>query len=136
MISYIKYRLGKYYVRIPVLLPPPKACTDFSNPPPTRDPYVINKRPLISILNKQPFKYHVSCTDGKISVRNNLFLLPIFPPSSHPSIVCFFPVGISLLIQHFQQVLWVLKCLLSQKTERTSTPTRPVENVVLTMKGL
>jgi len=28
-------------------------------------------------------------------------------------VVCFFPEGLSLLIQHFQQVLWVLKLLLS-----------------------
>ena len=33
------------------------------------------------------FKYHVSCTDEKVSVRINLFLLPIFPPSSHPTVV-------------------------------------------------
>jgi hypothetical protein len=39
------------------------------------------------------FKHHVSCTDGKITVR-------------------------------------------SQQTEETSTPTRSVENVVLTKKGL
>ena len=25
-------------------------------------------------------------------------ILPIFPPSSHPTFVCFFPVGLSLLI--------------------------------------
>ena len=43
---------------------------------------------------------------------NYLFLLPIFPPSSH-SIVVFFPVGLSSLMRHFQQVLWgveVSKC--------------------------
>ena len=54
-----------------------------------------------------------------------------------PSNSCFFPVGLSPLI-HFQQVLWVLKSLLtwavvmttcpSQETEETSTYTRPVEN--------
>ena len=45
-ISNIKYRLGKYYVRM-VLTPPPKVivCRDFSNP--SRDPYVINEWPLI-----------------------------------------------------------------------------------------
>ena len=36
-----------------------------------------------------------------------------FSPSSHPTLVCFFPAVLSLLIQHFQQVLWVLKSLLS-----------------------
>ena len=40
-------------------------------------------------------------------------ILPIFPPSSHPRVVCFFPVGLSLLIRHFQQVLRMLKFLLS-----------------------
>ena len=64
------------------------------------------------------FKYHDSCTDGKISVRINLLFYLYFPPSSHPTSVCFFPVGPS------------------QETEVTSTPTRPVENVVLTTKGL
>ena len=44
-----------------------------------------------------------------------------FSPSSHLTLMCFFPVGIKLLI-HFQQVLWALKTA--------------VENVVLTTKGL
>ena len=44
-----------------------------------------------------------------IIVRINLLFYLSFPPSSHPTFVCFFPVGLSLLIQHFQQVLWVLK---------------------------
>ena len=42
-----------------------------------------------------------------------------FSPSSHPTLVCFFPVGLLLLIQHFQQVLWVLKFLLSPGTHKT-----------------
>ena len=42
---------------------------------------------------------------------NSLFYL-YFPPSSQLIYVCFCPVGLSLL-QHFQQVLWVLKLLLS-----------------------
>ena len=42
-----------------------------------------------------------------------IYYLPIFPLSSHPTFVCFCPVGLSLLIQHFQQVLRVLKFLLS-----------------------
>ena len=29
------------------------------------------------------FKYHVSCTDGKISVRINVLFYLYFPPSSH-----------------------------------------------------
>ena len=58
------------------------------------------------------FKYHVSCTDGKISVRINLLFYLYFPPSSHPKFVCFFPVGLLLLIKQFQQILWELKLLL------------------------
>ena len=55
-----------------------------------------------------------------------------FPPSSHPIYVCFCPVGLSLVLQHYQEVLWVLKSLLSPRT----TPTRPVDNVVIATKGL
>jgi len=44
------------------------------------------------------------------SVKGLFIILPIFPPSS--PVVCFFPVGLSSLI-HFQQVLCVLKFLLS-----------------------
>ena len=33
----IKYRLGKYYVRMGLTLPPKvRICIDFSDPPPTR----------------------------------------------------------------------------------------------------
>ena len=86
-----------------------------------------------------------------VTVRINLFY--IISPSSHPTFVCFIPVGLSLLIQHFQQVLWVLKfqvpsiiCVFHScrlfvvntifSTGQTSTPTRPVENVVLMTKDL
>ena len=34
-----------------------------------------------------------------------IIILPIFPPFSHPTVVCFFLVGLSVLIQHFQQGL-------------------------------
>ena len=44
--------------------------------------------------------------------RFQFIILPIFP-SSHPTVVCFFPVGLSLLIRRFQHVLWVFKFLLS-----------------------
>ena len=79
---------------------------------------------------------------GRIQLES-IIILPIFPPSSHPTVVSFFPVGISSLI-HFQQVLWVFKFLLSpdlgrrqsQETEEILKPIRPVENVVLTTKGL
>ena len=71
-----------------------------------------------------------------------IYYFAYFSSLSHPRVVCFFPVGLLLLIQHFQQVLWVLKFRLSPvnfpslETEVTSTPTRPVEYVVLTTKGL
>ena len=47
-ISNIKYRLGKYYVRMDLTPHPPKVRVwrDFSNPPLPRDPYVINEWPL------------------------------------------------------------------------------------------
>ena len=77
------------------------------------------------------FKYHVSCTDGKISVQINLFLLPIFLPSSHSIVMFFFPVGFSSLKRHSQQAL------LGAEVSSVSEPaSRPVENVVLTTKGL
>jgi len=83
-------------------------------------------------------KCHFLCTDEKISVIINLLFYLYFPPSFHLTVACFCPVGLSLLIQHFQQVLWVMKLLLSPgfRSRLTSTPTRPVENVVLTTKSL
>ena len=36
-----------------------------------------------------------------------------FPPSFHLTVVCFCSIGLSLLIQRFHRVLWVLKLLLS-----------------------
>ena len=57
---------------------------------------------------QQLFDGNVFCTDGKISVRNNLPLFSTVLPSKS---CCFCPVV-------------------------TSTPTRPVENVVLTTKDL
>ena len=50
-------------------------------------------------------------------------------PSSH-SIVVFFPVGLLSLSRHFQQVL------LGVEVFSISWPTRPVEKVVITTKGL
>ena len=45
-----------------------------------------------------------------------IYYFTYFSPSSHLTLVCFLPMGLSLLIQHFQQVL---KFLLSpvQETE-------------------
>ena len=36
-------------------------------------------------------------------IRTNLLFYLYFPPSFHLTVVCFCPVGLSLLIQHFQQ---------------------------------
>ena len=52
---------------------------------------------LIELLIGNTFKYHVSCTDGKISVRINLLFYLYLPPSSHLIYACFCPVGLSLL---------------------------------------
>ena len=82
----------------------------------------MNKR-LLSILLNIMFQESI----GRFQLELiNYFTY--FPPSSHLTVVCFFPVGLSSLIWHFQQVLWVLKFLLS--------PTMPVENFVLTTKRL
>ena len=52
------------------------------------------------------FKYHVSCTDGKVSVRIKIGITFIFRFHYRPiQIVVFFLVGVSLLSQHFQKVL-------------------------------
>ena len=54
--------------------------------------------------------------------------------------MCFFPVGLSLLIQHFQTGLVGVEVSSvncpSLEREETATPTRTVENVVLTTKVL
>ena len=54
------------------------------------------------------FKYHVLCTDGKISVGINLLFYLYLPLPFHLTVVCFCSVALTLLIQYFQQVLWVL----------------------------
>ena len=41
-----------------------------------------------------------------------IYYFTYFSPSSHPTVVCFFPVGLLSLI-HFQRVLSVMKFLLS-----------------------
>ena len=55
-ISNIKYRLGKYYVRMGLIPLPPKlrVCRVFSYPSPPRGPYVINDWPPMSRLLLQP----------------------------------------------------------------------------------
>ena len=52
VIPYIKYRLWEYYVRMGLTRSlKVRVCSDFSNPPLPRDPYVINEWPL-SRLNQ------------------------------------------------------------------------------------
>ena len=107
------------------------------------------------------FQISCFCTDGKISVRIDL---PLFSTVLASNSCCFSPVGLSLLIRHFQQVLWVLKLLfhcpsieqllflscrpvvaittfstghvgVKVTSVSSSIPTRPVENFITT-KGL
>jgi hypothetical protein len=54
-----------------------------------------------------------------IVIISRLELMYYFTYLSHPTVVCFFPVGLSLLIRHFQQVLWVLKFLQLPKSGDT-----------------
>jgi hypothetical protein len=46
-----------------------------------------------------------------------IYYFTYFSMSSHPIVVCFLPVGLSSLIRHFQEVLWVLKFLQERKTQ-------------------
>ena len=66
---------------------------------------------MIILERTYTFKYHVSCTDGEISVRIDLLFHLFFHRRPCQQLCVFFPVGLSSLI-------------------------RPVENVVLTTKGL
>ena len=40
-----------------------------------------------------------------------MYYFTYFSLTSHPTFVYFIPVDLSLLIQHFQQILWMLKML-------------------------
>ena len=85
---------------------------------------------------KIPVQNVVSCTEGKISVIINWFLLP-FSPSSHLLVMFFHPVGVSSLSRHLltfptslvgcSSFFWQKK-LLHAKI--------PVENFVIKTKGL
>ena len=56
--------------------------------------YTGNHEDGLSGRIKNKFKYHVSCTDEKISVRINLFFIT-FSPSSLSLVAFLFPVGLS-----------------------------------------
>ena len=80
-------------------------------------------------LNINTFKYHVSCTDGKILVRIILFLSPNFS-TVVPITSCIFSCRPFVVNATFSTGLVV-----SSGHEKEET-TRPVENVALTAKGL
>ena len=73
---------------------------------------------LISFTVVNTFKYHVFAPMGRFQLE---LIYLYFPPSSHLIYVCFCPPTVNCS---------------SQETEVTSTPTRPVDNVVITTKGL
>jgi hypothetical protein len=52
------------------------------------------------------FKYHVSCTDGKISVRIKIEITIIFRLRHLPiQLVVFIPVGLSSFLRNHRQIL-------------------------------
>jgi hypothetical protein len=62
--------------------------------------------------------------NNHVSIRINLFLLPIIPPSSLSIVVFFFPVGFSSLTRHFQQKS---KYDLLRTTKGLQERTQPIE---------
>ena len=83
------------------------------------------------------FILHTTCSTTISNIFNLelIYCFTYFSPSSHSIVVCFFPVGLSLLIQHFQQILWALKFLLYDR-RNFNTHKTCLKNVVLTTKGL
>ena len=77
---------------------------------PTDEQMVVRRDNVISkariLINT--FKCHVFAPMGRFQLE---LIYLYFPPSFHLTVCCFCPVGLSLLQQHFQQVLWVLKLL-------------------------
>ena len=65
----------------------------------------------IYISNINTLKYHFHAPKGRFQLEL-IYYFTYVSTVVHPTIVCFFPVGLSSLIQHFQLVLWVLKMLL------------------------
>jgi hypothetical protein len=108
---------------------------------------------LQNILNttlNNTFEYHVSSTDGNISVRIINFYCLFFPPSSHSQVVFF--VGrpyvanatfstslvvssVPWLVQLEFKSLNISFVAWSEPSQETEETTRPVENVALTTKG-
>ena len=63
------------------------------------DAKLLNKAKKSILLN---IMFHA--TMGRFQLEL-IYYFTYFSPLSHLTLVCFFPVGLSLLIQHFQQVL-------------------------------
>ena len=98
--------------------------------------------PKISMLWRRDLDRNVFCMFSFAFVYNTMFsyyFTYFWPPSSHPTFVCFFPVGLSFLIQHFQQILWVLKFLLWGAKFTMSNTSRELLNkflpILINMQG-
>ena len=77
-------------------------------PPPPEKYYAATEICKVSLpIYFHSFKYHVLCTDGKISVKINLLFYLFFHRRPIQQLC------VSFLYAFFQQVLWVLKFLLS-----------------------
>ena len=88
-------------------------------------------------LKVNNIKYHVSCTDGKISVRINLLFYLFFTvvPSNVVFLSCR-PFVMNMTSSTGLVGVEVSFVCPSQETEETSTPRRPVKNVIIMTKGL
>ena len=65
---------------------------------------------LPRISRSNVFKYHVSCTDGKTSVRIKIGITFIFRFHRRPiQLVVFIPIGLSYLLRHRRQILLGVK---------------------------
>jgi hypothetical protein len=86
---------------------------------------IIYRIPLLHV-----FKYHVSCTDGKISVSIKIGITFIFRFHRCPiQLIMFVPVDLSSFLRQFQQILLGVDVFCPH-------PTRSAENVVRMTKGL
>ena len=79
----------------------------------------------------QCFKYHVSCADGKISLRIKIEITFIFRFHFRPiQLVVFIPVGLSLFLRHLRQIL------LGVKTSPVARPGQlTIQPIVLRLLG-
>ena len=63
--------------------------------------YIVVLSNICLFLSCRPFVVNITFSTSLMAVEG-----------SFETFVCFFPVGLSLLIQHFQRVLYVMKVLL------------------------